>query len=138
MEGRKAWVYHGNHQCRALGVEEALDSSVRGPLELHRACTDGEAVSEEAISYGMADLVGDVIYSLVDAQGRVTDNDERRYAELIDAIDQGPAQAREKACELGREIRGKATRTKGDCAAGGTYVHLSVSRDGRGLLPLFL
>ncbi|CAN0100816.1 unnamed protein product, partial [Ectocarpus sp. 8 AP-2014] len=120
VAGRKALVYHGNHQCRALGTEEALDSSVRGPLELYRACTDGEAVAEEDVSYGMADLVGRVLDNLVEArEGRETDNDNRRYAELIEATDQGHAQAREKALEVALEIRGKATRSKDDCAAGG-------------------
>lgn len=122
--GRTAFVYHGNHQCRALGTEEALDGSVRGPLELHRACTNGSPVTEEDVAYGMADLVGAVLDQQVEAQGEVTDNDDRRYAELIEATGQGHAQAREKALEVALEISEKVSRTKEDCAAGGTYVHL--------------
>ncbi|CAB1113971.1 unnamed protein product [Ectocarpus sp. CCAP 1310/34] len=109
--GRRAWVYYGNHQCRALGAEEALESSVRGALELHRACTDGESVEEEDVSNGMADLVGRVLDYHFEAQGgRETENDRRRYAELIEATAQGHAQVREKAVKVAVEIRGKATK----------------------------
>ena len=124
VEGRTAFVYHGHHQCRALGTKEALESSVRGPLELHRACTNGSPVTEEDVAYGMADLVGAVLDQQVEAQGGATDNDNRRYAELIEATGQGHVHAREKALEVALEISGKVSRTKGDCAAGGTYVHL--------------
>ncbi|CAM9506545.1 unnamed protein product, partial [Scytosiphon promiscuus] len=60
----------------------------------------GPPITNKDVAYDAVDLVGAVLDLQVKAQGGATDNDERRYAELIEATVQGHAQARAKALEV--------------------------------------
>ncbi|CAN0203038.1 unnamed protein product, partial [Ectocarpus sp. 4 AP-2014] len=55
--GRKAFVYWGRHQSRTIGDPDALESAARGDLELYKACTNGEAVTDAHVGEMMLDIL---------------------------------------------------------------------------------
>ncbi|CAN0442705.1 unnamed protein product, partial [Ectocarpus sp. 8 AP-2014] len=116
--GRKAFVYWGRHQSRTIGDPDALESAARGDLELYKACTNGEAVTDAHVGEMMLDILMEAIEIHAGANGGPTDNDIRRSDELEEARDQGLPRIREDAGRVGKELRGKHVRTREDCRAG--------------------
>lgn len=130
--GRKAFVYWGRHQSKAIGDPAALESAARGDLELYRACTNGEEVTDAHVGGMMVDILMEAVEIQAEANGgEPTDNDIRRSDELEEARDQGLSHILEVTGRIGQELRGKHARTKADCSAGGKNIREAVSVSGR-------
>ena len=130
--GRKAFVYWGRHQSKTIGDPAALESAARGDLELHRECTNGEAVTDDRVGEMMVDILMEAIEIHAESNdGEPTDNDIRRSLELEEARYQGLSHILEVTGRIGQELRGKHVRTKADCSAGGKYIRKAVSVSGR-------